>query len=173
MAGLLQMRDRFTKDDLVVVIFHDHGSRYMAKMFNDDWMREKGFLDKTGLTARDLVASRDRKPLVSLDRTDPVTRAIQVMTNHDYSQIPVTDDGRVVGSVNESHLFQEIVRSPEVKNEPVEAIMQPAFPYVDISTGVDALATMITPESPAVLVRDFKSQDTYIITRWDVMQALS
>jgi cystathionine beta-synthase len=173
MAGLLQMRDRFAKGDVVVVIFHDHGSRYMAKMFNDDWMREKGFLDKTGLTARDLVASRHQTPLVSLDRADPVTRAIQVMTNHDYSQIPVTDDGRVVGSVNESHLFQEIVRSPEVKTQPVESIMQPAFPFVDISTGVDALATMITPESPAVLVRDFKSQDTYIITRWDVMQALT
>ena len=57
MAGLLQLRDRFTADDVVVVIFHDHGSRYLGKMFNDDWMREKGFFDKSGLTARDLVAS--------------------------------------------------------------------------------------------------------------------
>jgi predicted transcriptional regulator len=51
--------------------------------------------------------------------------------------------------------------------------MQPAFPFVDISAGIDALAKMITPESPAVLVRDFKSEETFIITRWDVMQALS
>ena len=42
---------------MVVVIFHDHGSRYLGKMFNDDWMREKGFLEKTGMTARDLVAA--------------------------------------------------------------------------------------------------------------------
>jgi cystathionine beta-synthase len=173
MAGLLQLRDRFTNNDVVVVIFHDHGSRYLGKMFNDDWMREKGFLEKTGLVARDLVASRSTTPLVTLDRHDTVTRAIQVMTENDYSQIPVTDGGRVVGSISETRLYSEIVNHPDVKARAIETIMQPAFPYVDISTGIDALATMITPENPAVLVRDFKSQDTYIITRWDVMQALS
>jgi cystathionine beta-synthase len=173
MAGLLQLRDRFTKDDVVVVIFHDHGSRYLAKMFNDEWMRSKGFLEKTGLVARDLVASRERSRLVTLDRKDTVTRAIQVMTEHDYSQIPVTDDGRIVGSLSETNLFTEIVRNPDVKTQPIESVMQPAFPFVDISAGLDALAAMITPESPAVLVRDFKSEDTFIITRWDVMQAMS
>ncbi|HUF48267.1 MAG TPA: pyridoxal-phosphate dependent enzyme, partial [Vicinamibacterales bacterium] len=95
MAGLLQMRDRFTAGDVVVVVFHDHGSRYLAKMFSDDWMREKGFLDKTGLVARDLVASHHRKPMVALDQHEAVTRAMQVMTEHDYSQIPVTADGRI------------------------------------------------------------------------------
>jgi predicted transcriptional regulator len=78
-----------------------------------------------------------------------------------------------VGSVNEGHLFDEIVRHPELLKGPVEAIMEPAFPFADISTGVEALAGMITPEAPAVLVRDFKSDETYIITRWDVIRALS
>ena len=55
-AGLLQVKDDFRTNDLVVVIFHDHGSRYLGKMFNDDWMREKGFVERSGLTARDLVA---------------------------------------------------------------------------------------------------------------------
>jgi len=173
MAGLLQLRDRFTKDDVIVVVFHDHGTRYLGKMFNDDWMREKGFLEKTGLTARDLVAGRQHPPLVALARHDPVTKAIQLMTDRDYSQIPITDDGRIVGSINESRLYAEIVKHPDVKSQPIETIMQPAFPFVDISAGIDALAKMITPESPAVLVRDFKSEETFIITRWDVMQALS
>jgi cystathionine beta-synthase len=173
MAGLLQLRDRFTKDDVVVVIFHDHGTRYLGKMFNDDWMRKKGFLEKSGLTARDLVASRDSTRLVSLDHQDTVARAIQVMTEHDYSQIPVTDGGRFIGAVNETKLYAAIVADPDVKSRPIETIMQPAFPFVDVSTGIDALATMITPDTPALLVRDFKSQDTFIITRWDVMQALS
>ena len=173
MAGLLQLRAKFSADDVVVVIFHDHGTRYLGKMFNDDWMRDKGFLEKTGLTARDLVASRQHTPLVTLERNDTVTRAIQVMTAHDYSQIPVTDDGRIVGSVSETRLFSAIVKNPEIKGKAIDLIMQPAFPFVDISAGIDALATMITPDTPAVLVRDFKSQDTFIITRWDVMQALN
>ena len=42
--GLLQLKEHFTKDDVVVVLFHDHGSRYVGKMFNDDWMREQGFI---------------------------------------------------------------------------------------------------------------------------------
>ena len=173
MAGLLQLRDRFAKGDVVVVVFHDHGSRYLGKMFNDDWMREKGFLEKTGLVARDLVALRKRGRLATIDRRDHVSRAIQMMTEHDYSQLPVTDDGRIVGSINEPHLFAAIVRDPEVKRRPIEDIMQMAPPFVDISTGIDALATMITPDTPAVLVRDFKTEDTFIITRWDVMQAIS
>ena len=55
MAGLIQLARHFTADDTVVVIFHDHGSRYLGKMFNDEWMLAKGYLEKTGLTARDLV----------------------------------------------------------------------------------------------------------------------
>ena len=142
-------------------------------MFNDDWMRERGFLEKTGLVARDLVASRGSTRLVTLDLRDTVSRAVQIMTEHDYSQIPVTDDGRIVGSVNETRLYAEIVKNPEIKRGPVEAIMQPAFPFADVSTSVESLAGMLTPENPAVLVRDFKSDETYIITRSDVIQALS
>jgi cystathionine beta-synthase len=172
-AGLLQLADRFKAGELVVVIFHDHGTRYLGKMFNDDWMREKGFIARKGLTARDLVVNRKRTALATVDRADTVKRAAQLMVENDYSQIPVTADGRIVGSLNETHLYSEIVRNPEVAQGPVEAIMQPAFPFADISTSVDALAGMLTPENPAVLVRDFKSEQTYIITRSDVIKALS
>ena len=144
MAGLIQLRAKFGAKDVVVVIFHDHGSRYMAKMFNDDWMRDKGFIEKTGLTARDLVASRQHTPLVTLERHDTVTRAIQVMTEHDYSQIPVTDDGRIVGSVSETRL-SAIVKNPDIKTKAIDIIMQPAFLFRRHHAGIDALATMITP----------------------------
>ncbi len=72
MAGLLQLKDHFTEDDVVVVIFHDHGSRYLGKMFNDDWMREKGFLEKSGMTARDLVASGCRASCSPSRQSEPV-----------------------------------------------------------------------------------------------------
>ena len=59
-----------------------------------------------------------------------------------------------------------------MKTQPVESIMQPAFPFVDISTPVELLSTMITPANPAVLVRDFKTEKTFIITRSDVIRVL-
>jgi cystathionine beta-synthase len=172
MAGLLQLKDRFTKDDVIVVIFHDHGSRYLGKMFNDDWMREKGFLEKSGMTARDLVASGLSGELLAIEGTEPVETAVKLMSAHDFSQISITHDNRLVGSLNETHLYAQLIKDPAVKEQPVERIMQPAFPFVDISTPVDLLATMLTPESPAVLVRDFKTEKTFIITRSDVIRLL-
>jgi cystathionine beta-synthase len=172
MAGLLQLKHHFGDDDVVVVIFHDHGSRYLGKMFNDDWMREKGFLEKGGMTARDLVASGLSGELFAVEEQEPVAHAVRVMAEHDFSQISITRDKRLVGSLNETRLYAELVRNPEVKKQPVESIMQPAFPFVDISTPVDLLSTMITPENPAVLVRDFKTDKTFIITRSDVIRVL-
>jgi cystathionine beta-synthase len=172
MAGVLQLRDRFTEDDLIVVIFHDHGSRYLGKMFNDDWMREKGFLERTGMTARDLVASGLSGELLAIEGSEPVDTAVRLMSQHDFSQISITHAKRLVGSLNETRLYNELVRNPDVKKQPVESIMQPAFPFVDISTPLELLSTMITPENPAVLVRDFKTEKTFIITRSDVIRVL-
>src|SRR6266436_6046880 len=155
-----------------VGIFHDHGSRYLGKMFNDDWMREKGFIEKTGMAARDLVAMRLSGELCSLDSNEPVEHAVRLMSEHDFSQISITRDNRLVGSLNETHLYDELVRNPDVKAQPVETIMQPAFPFVDVSTTVDLLSTMITPQNPAVLVRDFKTDKTFIITRSDLIRVL-
>jgi cystathionine beta-synthase len=172
LAGLLQLKDHFKEGEVVVVIFHDHGSRYLGKMFSDDWMREKGFLEKSGMTARDLVASRISGELFAVEASRPVEEAVRVMSDHDFSQISITREGRVVGSLNETHLFDEFLRNPDIKREPVETIMQPAFPFVDISTPVELLSTMITPQNPAVLVRDFKTDKNFIITRSDVIRVL-
>jgi cystathionine beta-synthase len=172
MAGLLQLKDNFRRDDVVVVIFHDHGSRYLGKMFNDEWMREKGFLEKTGMTARDLVASGLSGELLAIESEESVEDAVRLMSEHDFSQISITRDKRLVGSLNEAHLYAELMRDPAVKAAPVETIMQPAFPFVDISTPVELLSTMITSANPAVLVRDFKTDKTFIITRSDVIRVL-
>jgi cystathionine beta-synthase len=172
MAGVMQLKDHFRAGELVVVVFHDHGSRYLGKMFNDDWMREKGFLEKSGMTARDLVALGLSGELCSLESNEPVEHAVTLMSEHDFSQISITRDQRVVGSLNDLDLYNELVNNPDVKREPVESIMQTAFPFVDISTPVDLLATMITPGNPAVLVRDFKTDKTFIITRSDVIRVL-
>jgi cystathionine beta-synthase len=173
MAGLLQLRDRFEDDDVIVVIFHDHGSRYLGKMYNDEWMREKGFLETSGMTAAQLVASGLSGELCAIEATEPVSKAIKLMSQHDFSQISITLDKRLVGSLNEAHLYDELMRNPAVKDRAVEQIMQPAFPFVDISTAVDLLATMITPGNPAVLVRDFKTDKTFIITRSDVIRVIA
>jgi len=172
MAGLLQLREHFNDEDVIVVIFHDHGTRYLGKMFNDEWMREKGFIEKHGMRARDLVAMKLSGELCSLESEEPIEHAIRLMSEHDFSQISVMRDNRLVGSLNEAHLYNELVKNADIKSHPVDTIMQPAFPFVDVSTPVDLLQTMITPQNPAVLVRDFKTDKTFIITRSDLIRVL-
>jgi cystathionine beta-synthase len=172
MAGLMQLKDKLTEKDVVVVIFHDHGTRYLGKMFNDDWMRSKGFFDKKGLTAKDLVNINAGGELVTIEITDSVEKALTLMNSLDISQIPVTNNKRIVGSINENKLFDAMVENPEIKQKSVSEFMEAAFPFADISTPVDSLTKMLTPINPAVLVRDFKTDKTYIITKHDILKAL-
>ena len=172
MAGVVQLAEHFGKGDVVVVVFHDHGSRYLGKMYNDEWMRSKGFLEVSGMAARDLVALGVSGELFAVEAAQPVAEAVRVMSDHDFSQISVTKNGRIIGSLNEAHLYEEFIRDSNLKTKPVEAIMQPAFAFVDASTPVELLSTMITPQNPALLVRDFKTQKTFIITRSDIIRIL-
>ncbi|MFN4854914.1 MAG: pyridoxal-phosphate dependent enzyme [Bacteroidota bacterium] len=173
MAGIMQMKHRFAPGDVVVVIFHDHGTRYLGKMYNDDWMRQKGYFDKKGLVAKDLVKTSGKKELITADAAQSVASVIHLMEKNDISQVPVTNDGRIVGAVSESIIFSELIKNPEIKNHPVSQIMHQAFPFADVSTPLDALARMITPETTAVMVKDFKTDENYIITRHDIIKALS
>lgn len=156
-----------------MVIFHDHGTRYLGKIFNPEWMRRMGYETVDGPTARDLVLNKKVADIVGVDVTATVRQAVSRMNENDFSQIPVTQDQRIVGSLSASHAYACIVRDPAVTDQPVKVIMQKAFPYVDIETPVELLAPMITPENPAVLVRDFPANKTYVLTGYDVLGVLS
>jgi cystathionine beta-synthase len=168
----LKLRDRFREAETVVVIFHDHGTRYVGKMFNPDWMRTMGYEDVGGPTARDLVKNKKVTDVTGVEETDPVGKAVELMGAHDYSQIPVLCEQRIVGSLSEAHVYSRMVKEPAIRTQPVRSIMQKAFRYVDIETPVRLIAPMITPESPAVLVRDFPADQTYILTGYDVLGAI-
>ena len=145
----------------------------MGKMFNDKWMLDKGFLDKKGLTAADIINNTASGNLITVDAADTIESAVALMNKMNISQIPVTKDKRIVGALNESVLFSKIVESPDVKNSEVETLMSSAFPFVDITSPIDSLSSMLSDSTPAVLVRDFKLDKTYIITRYDIVNALS
>ena len=171
-AGLLQLREQFRNGETVVVIFHDHGTRYLGKMFNPEWMKKMGYETVPGPTARELIRNKDVADVVGVMASDTIEHAVKVMRENDFSQIPVRQNDRIVGSLSELHAYSCIVRDPAIRGEPVQSIMQTAFPYVDIETPVRLLAAMITPEHPAVLVRDFVADNTYIVTGYDVLSAI-
>jgi cystathionine beta-synthase len=171
-AGLLQLKERFRAGEVVVVIFHDHGTRYLGKIFNPDWMRRMGYENLPGPTARSLVRSKKVADIVGVEVTATVQQAVSRMSENDFSQIPITKDSRIVGSLRESHAYARLIADPTVRSQPVATIMQKAFPFVDIETPIELLAPMITPENPAVLVRDFAANKTYLLTGYDVLQVI-
>lgn len=173
LAGLIQLKDHFKEGETVVVIFHDHGTRYLGKIFNDDWMREKGYTNKKGMTAKDLVNSNKNGELITVKNTDTIGHALKLITDNSISQLPVTADNRIVGSVNENLVFSKIIENPEISSQPVSNIMQEALPFIDASTPLEELSGMVSKADAAVLVKDFKMDKNYIITRFDIVRALA
>jgi len=104
MAGVLQMKDKFKEDDLVVVIFHDHGSRYVGKIYNDDWMRERGFMDDE-LKVLDLINMKDSKEFITVNHNDNVRTVLNLMRDKDISQLPVMENEKMVGSIAEATIY--------------------------------------------------------------------
>jgi cystathionine beta-synthase len=170
--GLLQMGEHLTKDDVVVVLFHDHGSRYVGKMFNDEWMRERGFLEEELLTAGDLVAKHKDKPLVTVYAEELVSHAIAKMRTYGISQIPVLKDGKIVGSIEDSHMYQVLVDNPELRDASISSIMRAPFPVVNHNTPVDELCKLINKDTPAVLV-ELADGKAHIVTRYDIISAMA
>ena len=170
--GLLQMGEELTKDDVVVVLFHDHGSRYVGKMFNDDWMRERGFLDEEILTAGDLVAKHGDAPLVTVFGEELVSHAIDRMRKYSISQIPVIKDGGFVGSLNDHNVYQSLVEDPELRDKSISNIMSAPFPIVKEDTPIDEISKLISKDNSAVLV-ELKTGQFHIITPQDLISAIS
>lgn len=170
--GLLQLSDQLTEDDVVVVLFHDHGSRYVGKIFNDDWMRERGFLEEEFKTAGELVANHSDRPLITLYAEELVSHAIAKMRKFGISQIPVLKDGQFAGSIDDSHVYQLLVDNPELRDAPISSIMNAPFPVVKSSTHLDDLCKLINKNTPAVLV-ELPEGKHHIVTRYDIISAMS
>lgn len=170
--GLLQLSDQLTEDDVVVVLFHDHGSRYVGKIFNDDWMRERGFLEEEYKTAGELIAKHADTPLVTLYAEELVSHAIAKMRKFGISQIPVVKDGQFAGSIDDSHVYQLLVDNPELRDAPISSIMMEPFPVVKASTHLDELCKLINKNTPAVLV-ELADGKHHIVTRYDIISAMS
>ena len=170
--GLLQLKDELTEDDVVVVLFHDHGSRYVGKIFNDEWMRERGFLEEDFKTAGELVAKHENTPLVTVFAEELVSHAIAKMRKFGISQIPVMKDGKFVGSIDDSQVYKLLVENTELKDAAISSIMNEAFPIVTSNTHLEDVCKLINKNTPAVLV-EMPNGEHQIVTRYDIISAMS
>ncbi len=168
LQGLMQLKDRLKKDDLVVCILHDHGSRYVGKIYNDQWMMERGFLDVK--TFRDMVIARgSRQRLISATPGQTIAEVVELMRKYDIEHIPVLENDVPIGSISENGLFLKMISDPDIRMRNVEAVMEHPFPIVDFHTPIERLSTLISKENGAVLARD-EASNLQIVTKYDIIQ---
>ena len=170
LQGLQLLKDELKPTDVVVCIFHDHGSRYVGKIYNDEWMMERGFLDVK--TFKDIVSGRAGQKLITVSPDHLIAEAVALMKKYDIEHIPVMDAHTIVGSLSENGLFQQIFTNPDIKNQSVQSVMEASYPVVDFLTPVEKLGTLINQKNGAVIAKDEKG-DFHIVTKYDVIQSLT
>ncbi len=170
-AAIEQLKDELTEDDVVVVLFHDHGSRYVGKVFNDDWMRDRGFLNDRNKTALDVINKHLDHPLVTVDANEPLSNLIGKLKKYDISQVPVVENGAFVGSLDERHILDLLMDEVDPTTVKIKEVMQPAFPVVESDEDLRSVTGLLDRNTTAVLVK-IDENSYHIITRQDLISAL-
>ena len=161
-------------DAFIVAVLCDWGEHYLSKQFDDEWMRNNGFLEAKRRTISEMIASKeDRLPdLISVLPSSPVRLAITALTSHLVSQLPVIAGDECVGSLSEREVMQAVLEDPSVLDDPVESVMEAPYPVVDHRADVDAATRLLLRGAQAVLVRSNGSLDG-ILTRHDLVRSLA
>lgn len=169
--GVLQLKEHFKPEDIVVVLFHDSGSRYVGKIFNDDWMRDRGFLDDDITKAEDLVKDHTDKPLITVRTEELVSHAIERLRKYKISQIPVVDVNGFVGSVDETDLFRSYVEDKDIADKPIKEVMGKPYPIVKAGASIDEISKLFGKDNQAVLV-ELEEGKYHIITKHDIISSI-
>jgi cystathionine beta-synthase len=177
--GALEYARQYLKDDdVMVVILPDHGTRYLAKIYNDIWMKDHGFLESRDFaTARDIIQYRaknrnGRDELVTIDKGMKVSEAIRLITQEGISQIPVTDGEHIIGSLTDSKILAQMIETPQIKDSSVSEVMGKPFKFVAMDNTLDVLSSLIDKDNKALLVRDDFNR-VHIITQADLLMAMA
>lgn len=173
-GALEYAREHLQKDDVMVIIMPDHGTRYLGKIYNDNWMRDHGFTESGNFaTARDIIEKRNGQvKLFTLDSKTKIGEAINKMSDHSIDQAPIVDGKKFVGSVSDSKILKSLIAKPELKDKPIAEIMDGSFDFIALDTTVDVMSTMLNKDCKALLVRDEQNQ-THILTQTDLLVSLT
>ncbi|MGI9541636.1 MAG: cystathionine beta-synthase [Cyclobacteriaceae bacterium] len=173
-GALEYARENLKESDVMVIILPDHGTRYLGKIYNDNWMKDHGYVESREFgNARDIIDSRNGSdPLITVPNNQSVGEAIKVLHQTGVSQLPVTDDQEFVGSLTDSKLLKLLVENPEIKDQQVSEVMEPPFQFVALDNTVDVLSSILNKDNPALLVRDEQNL-VHIITKEDLLMAIS
>lgn len=167
-------KEHLIKDDMMVILLPDHGTRYLNKVYNDNWMKDHGFLEERAFaTARDIIKNRNGKEsLFTVSKSSTIGDAIRIMNKEGIDQVPVVEGNEFVGSVAVSNLLEKIISDPSVVNKPISEAMDKPMTFVALDSTLDVLSSMLNKNNKALLVRDVQER-AHIITQHDILKAMT
>jgi len=169
--GILQLKDQLSPDDVVVVIFHDHGSRYVGKVYNDDWMRERGFLDED-ITLENVIEKKRSKDWITTTPDTSVQDVLHIMKDKEISQLPVVEHEKIIGTIYEKNVLTHIVsKGAAGYNTQVKNLMQEPIPQYAGRTKVKDLLKEMSTENFSVISKD-EFGHYNMISQYDLLKAV-
>jgi len=173
-GALEYAREHLTKDDVMVILLPDHGTRYLNKVYNDQWMKDHGFLEeRTFSTAREIIVARNgRNSLFTISKNSKIGEAIRLMNKEGIDQVPVVEGSEFVGSVAASTLLEKIIFEPGMKDKLVGDLMDKPMQFVALDSTLDVLSSLLNKNNKALLVRD-QAHAVHIITQHDILKAIT
>jgi cystathionine beta-synthase len=166
----LKTAEKLSDKEVIVVIIPDSGTRYLSKIYNDNWMRENQFLEpRIKVSAGQVVNDKQRRAekLVSVPLGITVDEAVNLMREHDISQVPVIEGGAVVGSISETRILEILVSDPVAKLKPVAEYMEKPFPVLSQDASIEEIANSMDHQRSAILVKHPTGYD--ILTKSDLI----
>lgn len=173
--GALETACRAPKGSVIVAILPDSGSRYLSKMYNDEWMRDNQFLesDSPWGSVRELLNDRGPRTLISARKSETVEEVIARMKTHGISQIPVLDEGQIIGIIEEVDLLNFMLSGAGYPASSVEPIVHNHYPHVHEDTSLDKVSAIFTRLTSEAVLVSRENGDPDIITKIDLIDYLT
>lgn len=173
-AAIALAKELDDPDAFIVALLPDWGEHYLTKGYDDEWMRENGFLERARRSSvREMVTAKDGEGgVITVEPSTSVRTALSTITAHDIGQLPVVQDGECVGALGESELMAKVIDDPEVLDRTVESVMGGPYPVLDGHLDAEEVTRLLQRGNAACLVRE-SGRITGIVTRYDVVRALT
>ncbi len=177
LSGALRLAKDLRPNDFVVALLPDTGMRYLSKVYNDEWMRERGYVEAAvHITAAEVVqakhASRKVRELIVARPYQTVFHALKTMQEQDISQIPVFEDNTPIGTVYEDQILNLALQGKDLRKLVVREVMSKPLPQVSKSAPVERITHILSHENPAVFV-DMGNSHFEILTKYDLMSTVA
>jgi cystathionine beta-synthase len=177
LSAALRLAQDLSSKDYVVALLPDTGMRYLSKVYNDEWMRERGYVESSvRITAMEVVNAKQQmgksREMVIARPYQTVFHALKTMQEQDISQIPVFEENLPIGTMYEDQILTLALQGKDLRKLVVREVMSKPMPKVPKTAPVERITYILSHENPAIFV-EMDDSKFEILTKYDLMSTVA